>query len=43
MNNKPMLNAYPDSLGGKLFDIAALLKACIIRIWTADFRSWTTI
>jgi len=58
MNNKPMLNAYPDSLGGKLSDIAALLKkkemqdtfssfyilpACIIRIWTADFRSWTTI
>lgn len=26
MNNKPMLNAYPDSLGGKLSDIAALLK-----------------
>ena len=58
MNNKPMLNAYPDSLGGKLSDIAALLKkkemqdtfssflscqAYIIRIWTADFRSWTTI
>ena len=26
MNNKPMLNAYPDSLGGKLSDIAALLE-----------------
>ena len=26
MNNKPMLKAYPDSLGGKLSDIAALLK-----------------
>lgn len=25
MNNKPMLNAYPDSMGGKLSDIAALL------------------
>ena len=26
MNNKPMLNAYPDSLGGKLEEIVNLLK-----------------
>ena len=26
MNNKPMLNAYPDSMGGTLSDIVALLK-----------------
>ena len=26
MNNKPMLNAYPDSLGGRLEDIVNLLK-----------------
>ena len=26
MNNKPMLNAYPDSLGGRLSDIVALLE-----------------
>lgn len=26
MNQKPMLNAYPDSLGGKLSDIAELLQ-----------------
>lgn len=25
MNNKPMLNAYPDSMGGKLSDIVSLL------------------
>ena len=27
MNNKPMLNAYPDSLGGKLSDIAEIGRA----------------
>ncbi len=27
MNNKPMLNVYPDSLGGKLSDIAELLQS----------------
>lgn len=26
MNNKPMLNAYPDSMGGKLSDIISILK-----------------
>ena len=26
MNHKPMLNAYPDSLGGNLGDIVTLLK-----------------
>ena len=26
MNSKPMLNAYPDSLGGNLGDIVTLLK-----------------
>lgn len=26
MNNKPMLNAYPDSMGGKLSDIAGFLE-----------------
>ena len=26
MNNKPMLNAYPDSLGGTLGDIVNLLE-----------------
>ena len=26
MNNKAMLNAYPDSIGGRLSDIVTLLK-----------------
>lgn len=26
MNNKPMLNAYPDSMGGKLSDIVSILE-----------------
>ncbi len=26
MNNKPMLNAYPDSMGGKLSDIVSILQ-----------------
>lgn len=26
MNNRPMLNAYPDSMGGKLSDIVSLLS-----------------
>ena len=25
MNNRPMLNAYPDSMGGKLSDIVSIL------------------
>ena len=27
MNNNPMFNAYPDSMGGKLCDIVELLKS----------------
>lgn len=27
MNNKPMLNAYPDSMGGRLSDIISLLRS----------------
>lgn len=27
MNNKPMLNAYPDSIGGKLSDLISLLRS----------------
>ena len=26
MNNRPMLNAYPDSMGGKLSDIVSILS-----------------
>lgn len=26
MKNKPMLNAYPDSMGGRLADIVSMLK-----------------
>ena len=47
MNHKPMLNAYPDSLGGNLGNIVTLLKtedlqdvfcrACTIPISTGDF------
>ena len=49
MNGGAMLNAYPDSLGGTLSDIAQLLESeafadafrsfYILRIWIAVFRS----
>ena len=26
MNNRPMLNAYPDSMGGRLSDIVSILS-----------------
>ena len=31
MNSKPMLNAYPDSLGGNLGDIVTLLKTEVLQ------------
>ena len=44
MNIGPMLNLYPDSLGGTLDDVVDFLKTeeaegavCTIRIWTEVF------
>ena len=33
MNSKPMLNAYPDSLGRNLGDIVTLLKTELCRMY----------
>ena len=36
-DNGPMLNAYPDSLGGNLGGIVNF-QAFLIQIWTEDFQ-----